>query len=357
MHSRALLQEFIVDVFLCVERGRLRWVASHQKKLKVDNYKNVLDDLENSIEVIGKRIVLPSSFIGGPRHMRSLYQDAMAITRDYGPPSLFITMTANPNWPEIQNALKNDETVSDRPGIGVRVFKMKLDGLIEDLTKKNVLGKMKSWVYVIEFQHRGLPHVHFLGILEPADVPRIPQDVDDLVSAEIPDSIKEPMLHQLVKTHMLHGPCGPGITSPCQSDKGCLKKFPKPFQSETVFPESGYPLYKRLELGNVIHKRAFQFDNSRVVPYNRFLLLRYQCHINIEIPHGIKAYKYLYKYVTKGHDRAKLIVNLENNIDIGRQASKQTPIYVPGVNELRDYMDGRWISAYEGECSSLPSLS
>lgn len=354
IHSRALFQEFIVDTYLCVERGRLRWVAGHRQKLKADSYKNVADDLDKNIEVIGKRIVLPSSFIGGPRHMRSLYQDEMAMTRDYGPPSLFITMTANPNWPEIQNALKHDETLSDRPDIGVRVFKMKLDQLIYDLTKRHILGRIKSWVYVIEFQQRGLPHVHFLGILEAEDVPRNTEHVDDLVSAEIPDAIEEPILYDLVKTHMLHGPCGPEILSPCKSDTGCSKRFPKPFQSETTFPENGYPLYRRREHGPVIQKRAFQFDNSRVVPYNRYLLLRFQCHINIEIPHGIKAYKYLYKYVTKGHDRAKILVDIEPDIDIGRDTSKQSSIYVPGVNELRDYMDGRWISAYEGLfCFSL----
>ena len=45
-------------------------------------------------------------------------------------------------------------------------------------------------------------------------------------------------------------------------------------------------------------------DNSWVVPYNPFLTLRFNCHINVERCTSPKATKYLYKYVTKGSDRA-----------------------------------------------------
>ena len=54
---------------------------------------------------IGQRVVLPSSFTGGPRQMNQLYQDAMAIVRDRSNPSFFITFTCNPNWQEITEAL------------------------------------------------------------------------------------------------------------------------------------------------------------------------------------------------------------------------------------------------------------
>jgi hypothetical protein len=51
---------------------------------------------------------LPSSFTGGPRQMHKLYQDGMAIVRVFGKPDLFITITCNPKWPEIQNAFLLD---------------------------------------------------------------------------------------------------------------------------------------------------------------------------------------------------------------------------------------------------------
>ncbi len=44
-------------------------------------------------------------------------------------------------------------------------------------------------------------------------------------------------------------------------------------------------------------------DNRRVVPHNPYLLLKYQCHINVEVVASIAAIKYVYKYVFKGPDR------------------------------------------------------
>ena len=43
-------------------------------------------------------------------------------------------------------------------------------------------------------------------------------------------------------------------------------------------------------------------DNRWVVPYCAWLLWKYQCHINVESIASIKAIKYIYKYVYKGHD-------------------------------------------------------
>ena len=41
-------------------------------------------------------------------------------------------------------------------------------------------------------------------------------------------------------------------------------------------------------------------DDSRVIPYNPFLTLKYGCHINIEYVFGQKACKYIFKYLLKG---------------------------------------------------------
>lgn len=47
--------------------------------------------------------------------------------------------------------------------------------------------------------------------------------VDSIISAEIPDPASDPILHDLVTTHMIHGPCGKNTTSPCMDKfKGTL---------------------------------------------------------------------------------------------------------------------------------------
>ena len=48
------------------------------------------------------------------------------------------------------------------------------------------------------------------------------------------------------------------------------------------------------------------------MPYNPFLSLRYNCHINVEKSTSPRNAKYLYKYVTKGPDRAMVSAELQN---------------------------------------------
>ena len=74
----------------------------------------------------------------------------------------------------------------DRPDIVCRVFKMKLDELIEDLFHNGVLGACAAFCYTIEFQKRGLPHAHILLILEQKIRP---DELDKIVCAEIPEII------------------------------------------------------------------------------------------------------------------------------------------------------------------------
>ena len=53
----------------------------------------------------GKRVILPSSFVGGHRYMDQLYFDDMTICSHVGFLDLFVTFTCNPCWPKIQRLL------------------------------------------------------------------------------------------------------------------------------------------------------------------------------------------------------------------------------------------------------------
>ena len=98
--------------------------------------------------------------------MNSRYQDAMAIVRVKGKPDLFVTFTCNPKWLEIVEELLPGQQAEDRPDIAARVFKMKLDELIKDIDQRKIFGKVAAQIHVVEFQKRGLPHVHIFLILE-----------------------------------------------------------------------------------------------------------------------------------------------------------------------------------------------
>ena len=151
--------------------------------------------------------------------MQQNYQDAMALVREFGFPDYFITMTANPAWPEVTAQLRGHETAADRFDIVSRVFKQKLDELLRDLTQRGVLGQAVAYTYVVEFQKRGLPHAHILVIVRPEDKPRSTAAIDAVVCAELPDRDDHPELWSAVTAHMFHGPCGLArADAPCMED-------------------------------------------------------------------------------------------------------------------------------------------
>jgi hypothetical protein len=97
-----------VDAYAAIEQNRLKYLRLNQKKLRVDLYQGLQDAIaagDSSATAIGHRIILPSSFTIGPRHMVQNYQDAMVICRWASCPDAFVTFTCNPQWLEIRRAL------------------------------------------------------------------------------------------------------------------------------------------------------------------------------------------------------------------------------------------------------------
>ncbi|XP_026434651.1 uncharacterized protein LOC113332308 [Papaver somniferum] len=231
---------------------------------------------------IGKRVILPPSYTGSPRDMHQRYYDARALVQKYGKPDFFITMTCKPKWEEIQKELKPWQHAHDMPDLTTRVFHSKFEELKTVLFTKGVLGKVVAHVHVIECQKRGLPHAHILIILDERDKLCSPDDYDTVVRAEIPDPDIEPGLRR---------------------DDG----------REVTFDN-----------GKVV-------NNSWVVPYNPWLLKKYDCHINVEICSSVKSVKYLYKYVWKGVDCVCMEVSSEKGVE----------------DEIKQFVDAHWIFPQE----------
>lgn len=85
--------------------------------------------------------------------------------------------------------------------------------------------------------------------------------------------------------------------------------------------------------------RRAELDNQWVVPYNRDLLVKYQCHINVEICCHARSLKYLFKYCLKGHDRA--------TVEVRSHISGPKSRLDEGVDEIQAFFDGRYICASE----------
>ena len=270
-----LFQQWVVDSYLQVEANNLNYIKTNQKKLRVEQYKGLIDYLNiQTTEVVGRPVILPSTFQGSPRNMRERYHDAMSMVTKFGKPDLFITMTCNPNWKEIRDQLLPGQQPCDRPDLVARVFKLKLEALRTDIIKNKIFGNVKAHVYTIEFQKRGLPHAHMLFILEhKVDTVEM---IDKIVSAEIPKTNEDERLHNLVMKHMIHGPCGSANpNAPCMENGICTKGFSKEFNTHTKITE-GYPVYRRRE-GQWYNYKNTAINNIHVVPYNKYLLKKYKC--------------------------------------------------------------------------------
>jgi hypothetical protein len=118
-------------------------------------------------------------------------------------------------------------------------------------------------------------------------------------------------------------------------DGQCRFHYPRDFCNATQQGKDSYPIYKRRDDGRVVRIRGADLDNRWVVPYNPSLLMRYNCHINVEACSSIKAVKYLFKYIYKGHDKASFAFEKEVINDGGI------------INEIRQYRDARYVSPPE----------
>ena len=101
-----------------------------------------------------------------------------------------------------------------------RIFRAKLEELKYELFKKQIFVSIAAYVYVVEFRKRGLPHSHFLIILESNSKLSTPEAFDQIVSAEIPNTKNHTHLRLAIIKHMMHGPCGNlNLTNTCMKKK------------------------------------------------------------------------------------------------------------------------------------------
>ncbi|KAH1203302.1 ATP-dependent DNA helicase PIF4 [Glycine max] len=296
LHSRKLFQQFIVEAYTMVEFERLSYIRNNKKKLRVDKYCSLqtsLDAGSSKGSSKGKRVILPSTFVGSPRYMDQLYFDGMTICSHMGFPNLFITLTCNPNWPEIRRVL----------------------------APLNLKPTDRSDLIL----HNKYPSS---------------DDIDHIISAKIPSHENDPELYTLVQNHMVHGPCGIlQPKSPCMKEGKCSRFYPKMFHPQTVLDSNGCPIYRRRNDGRIISKNGVIIDNRYIVPYNAKLLRKYQAHINVEWCNQNTSIKYLFKYINKGYDRVTAVVIHDANGTLENAISQN--------DEIKEYVDCRYISPCE----------
>ncbi|XP_074278501.1 uncharacterized protein LOC141602089 [Silene latifolia] len=279
------LQQYMVDMYIKLENTRLDYFRNNQDTIRSELYQGLLD-------------------------------------------------TIDAGWPKIKRELAPGEEAQNRPDIVARVFRAKLLALKKKLVEDKIFGEVAAFVYVDEFQKRGLPHAHILLIMKPGSKMNCIDDFDKFVSAEIPP-VTNVSLRKVVLKHMMHGPCGHlDPERQCmqhKSSKGrCKYAYPKQFAVSTTNSSDGYPVYRRRKIGDSAKIRGEQLDNHWVIPYNPYLLDLFDCHLNVEVFSTIQAVKYLYKYVYRGHDKISFNIAAGDAVQVVDEIQNSTRSPTPG---------------------------
>ncbi len=152
--------------------------------------------------------------------------DSIAISNSLGHPDVFITMTCNSYWPEVQSALLPKQRAEDRPDLCDRIFRMKLKLLLLYLKDSRLFGFVLAHVSAIEFLKRKLVHAHTILFLDQDAKYSLqgPLQVDRLISTEIPPKSVLNIRCTVLK-NMTHKPYNAHASAPAYEIVSAQKDF------------------------------------------------------------------------------------------------------------------------------------
>ncbi|GJV82619.1 DNA helicase, partial [Tanacetum coccineum] len=179
-------------------------------------------------------------------------------------------------------------------------------------------------LYKIEFQKRGLPHCHTLLWVDSSSKLRDVVEINECISAEIPDPVEDPKGYKVVIELMMHGPCGVANPGVLYTENGaCNKHFPKRYNENTFFDINGHTHYRRRQTEVHIMKgesRIFDFPIHRREPAVQIL--------NVHLEN-------MQRVTFRERDRLDIIVNMP-----GKKKTTLTEWYVYNSENI----DGRHLT-------------
>ena len=226
--------------------------------------------------------------------------DLLARINTLGPPTFFVTLTANDlHWPEYFKLVDPNLSIEQivqmtssqklallrkHPLHAVMFFERRLDSFIKNVIMSNEqpLGVVKDHWMRIDFQMRGSPHVHsFWWIAGEPNVDTIegrqqaPQFIDQYISTKLPDQTREPELNRLVHTLQTHEH---SPTCYKQNRVNCTFDFPRPTSTETRIRTNTDP-------GSAARFYVTKRNESDkwINAYNPILLKAWQANMDIQM--------------------------------------------------------------------------
>lgn len=103
LRCNELCQQFMVDMYVKIESERLRYLQYNRQRLHAEDYIHLRDVIVSNADnaEIGNSIILPSSYIGSPRHIQEYIQDAWMLWLTCANTADRVYLLYNPKWLEI----------------------------------------------------------------------------------------------------------------------------------------------------------------------------------------------------------------------------------------------------------------
>jgi hypothetical protein len=78
-----LYQQWLVDQYTRIVDDRIKYQVENQHIMLADNWLSVHDAVATGADLkrTGRRVILSSGFVDGPRYHKSNYMDSMAVVR------------------------------------------------------------------------------------------------------------------------------------------------------------------------------------------------------------------------------------------------------------------------------------
>ena len=239
-------------------------------------------------------------------YFKDALNNLLAMVRCLGPPTLFITLSADDlHWPELGMLLENLDyhdaarkasflgSMREDPLMAAIHFERRFDALMKYVinSQEHPIGKVKDFFYRVEFQNRGSCHYHIFFWIEniPQDISCDTRDIlvqyiDSVIKTDVPDE-SDVELCQLVKRLQTHG-----HSKYCQKTPASFCRFKFPFA-----PCDRTKLYTHAD---IIQKRGKFYATKRsanagfINAYNPVILRHFRFNMDIQLVNNAESVAY-----------------------------------------------------------------
>ena len=243
---------------------------------------------------------------GTAAYWKNALLDLLAMLKSLGPPTLFITLSANDcHWPELVMTLTgcDEEHVADYihdlpllvkkdPYLTAVHFERRYSALYKHILKagEKPLGDITDFFVRVEFQNRGSPHYHLFYWIK--DIPIVKNSttakavveyIDKVIYTRLPDKKSDPNFYDLVKQLQTH-----------RHSQYCMKRrqscrfgFPFPSVAAThLLSHSNVSVHGRLYAS-----RRGELDGY-INAYNPTILRHFQSNMDIQLVNNAESAAY-----------------------------------------------------------------